>query len=103
MVPDKLGFSYTSQLQQPSVFNDGMEVAVIKSGKGNSSATLRIERLTEDELKKWCMNNGAYTETINEETKEKTITLSYELAPEIKYEVSEEELSFAASDIRKTY
>ena len=103
MVPDKLGFSYTSQLQQPSVFNDGMEVAVIKSGKGNSSATLRIERLTEDELKKWCMNNGAYTETINEETKEKTITLSYELAPEIKYEVSEEELSFAASDIRKTF
>ena len=88
MVPDKLGFSYSSSLQQPSVFNDEMDVAIIKSGKGSSSATVRIERLTQEELTKWCLNNGA---------------AEYKLAEEIKYEVSEEEFSFAASDIRKTF
>lgn len=72
MVPDKLGFSYSSSLQQPSVFNDEMDVAIIKSGKGSSSATVRIERLTQEELTKWCLNNGA---------------AEYKLAEELKYEV----------------
>lgn len=88
MVPDKLGFSYSSSLQQPSVFNNEMDVAIIKSGKGSSSATVRIERLTQEELTKWCQNNGA---------------AEYKLAEELKYEVSEEEFNFAASDIRKTF
>lgn len=33
MVPDKLGFSYSTNLQQPSVLNNSMDVSVIKAEK----------------------------------------------------------------------
>jgi len=101
MVPDKLGFSYKSQLQQPSVFNNSMDVAVIKSGKGNSSATAKIELLTEEEFTKWCLHNGAFVEKTDDITGEISKSPAFKLAPTSSYELSEKELNFSASDIRK--
>ena len=43
MVPDKLGFAYTENLQQPSVFKAGMSVSVIKSGKGSEGQEGRAD------------------------------------------------------------
>ncbi len=92
MVPDKLGFSYSENLQQPSVLNNSMDVSVIKSGKGTSSATVRIERLSQEELTAWCES---------EENKE--YGYDFLLASESRYELSTEELSFAASDTRQLF
>ena len=103
MVDDKIGFSYSSNLQQPSVLNESMDIAVIKSGKGSSSATVRIEKLTEEELNAWCKNNGAMIEVEDNETGEKTEKPLYLLADDSRYEISTEELSFSASDIRKSF
>lgn len=92
MVPDKLGFSYSSNLQQPSVFKNSMDIAIIKSGKGKSSATVRIESITQEELDAWCNND-----------ENKDAGYSFTLAPSSRYEVSANEFSFAASDTRKTF
>jgi len=92
MVPDKLGFSYTGNLQQPSVLNNSMDVSVIKSGKGTSSATVKIERLTQEELTAWCES---------EENKE--YGYNFLLASESRYGLSAEDLHFAASDTRQLF
>lgn len=92
MVADKLGFSYSSNLQQPSVLNGAMDVSVIKSGKGSSDATVRIDRLTQEELTAWCEA---------EENKENGY--NFLLAADSRYEISANELSFAASDTRQLF
>ncbi len=92
MVPDKLGFSYSSNLQKPSVLSASMNVSVIKSGKGSSGASVKIERLTQEELTAWCEK---------EENKENKY--GFLLANESRYEVSADELNFAASDTRQIF
>ena len=80
-----------------------MDIAIIKSGKGASSATVKIERLTEEELNAWCKNNGAMVEAEDKETGEKLEKPMYLLADESRYEVSTDEFNYLASDIRKTF
>lgn len=78
MVPDKLGFSSTEALQTPSVFNDGMTISVIKSGKGTTAASVKIAVCTQEEVPE------------------------YEIVDPSKFEISTDELEFGTSEIRKT-
>ncbi|MGM9788370.1 MAG: DUF1735 domain-containing protein, partial [Candidatus Cryptobacteroides sp.] len=91
MVPDKLGFSYTENLQQPSVFNAGMSISVIKSGKGSSAATVEVEPCTQEEIDAWREANGYETPLL--------------LASELNYSIDlpGNKLSFETSDIRQSF
>lgn len=91
MVPDKLGFSYTENLQQPSVFNAGMSISVIKSGKGDSSATVEVEPCTQEEIDAWREAKGYETPLL--------------LASELNYSIDlpHNTLSFEASDTRQSF
>ncbi len=92
MVPDKLGFAYTNNLQQPSVLSETMKVSVIKSGKGSSSATVKIESLSQEELTAWCNTEDNVGKEYN-----------FLLASDSRYEISTQELNFAASDTRQYF
>lgn len=91
MVPDKLGFAYTENLQQPSVFKAGMSVSVIKSGKGSDAATVEIEACSQEELDQWRTANGYETALLQ------ASELNYSIKMNVK------SLYFAASDIRKSF
>lgn len=91
MVPDKLGFSSTENLQQPSVFNAGMTISVIKSGKGDSAATVEVEPCTQAEIDAWREAKGYETPLL--------------LASELNYSIDlpHNTLNFEASDTRQSF
>lgn len=86
MVGDKIGFATTTNIIEPSIFRDGVDVAIIKSGKGKSEASVSVSLATKEDL-------DAYN---------KLHETSYKLAPSGKFETTGLNFNFAASDTRNT-
>ena len=61
MVPDVIGFATTTNITEPSLLRDGIDISVLKSGKGQATseeATVEIAACTQSELDKYNEANG---------------------------------------------
>lgn len=92
MVPDKLGFSSTQALHEPSLLAEKATISIIKSGKGNSAADVRMEACTQEELDQWCTDTGYETGSENK----------LQIALSTSFKLEENSFHFDAEDLRKT-
>lgn len=89
MVDDVIGFATTTGITQPSLLQDGINISVLKSGKGQATseaASVILAACTQAELDLYNEANGT----------------DYLLAPSGKYTLEKSELEFTVQDARQT-
>ncbi len=89
MVSDVIGFATTTNITEPSLLRDGINISVLKSGKGQATsekASVEIAAFTQSELDEYNEANGT----------------DFLLAPSGKYTLERTELDFAVEDSRQT-